>query len=58
MSYSVKKSNDQYDILEKDSGILIETHGDEKNARDICRKLNLGSGFEGWTPTFFSKKTA
>ncbi len=56
MSYSVKKSKGQYDILEKESGTLIEMRCDEKNARDTCRKLNLGSGFEGWTPTFFSKK--
>lgn len=57
MSYSVKKSEGQFDILEKESGTLIEIRSDEKHARDTCRKLNLGSGFEGWTPTFFSKKT-
>ena len=57
MSYSVKKNKGQYDILEKESGTLIQIFGDEKDARDVCRKLNLGSGFEGWTPTFFSKKT-
>jgi hypothetical protein len=56
MSYSVKHNEGQYDILEKDSGVLIEMYRNERHARDTCRKLNLGSGFEGWTPDFFSRK--
>jgi len=56
MSYSVKKNKNQYDILEKNTGTLIQIGYSEKNARNTCRKLNLGSGFEGWTPPFFSKK--
>jgi hypothetical protein len=56
MSYSVKKQEDGYDILEKDTGTLIHLSCDETKARDICRKMNLGSGFNGWTPTFFTTK--
>lgn len=57
MSYSVKKQKDKFTILEKESNIFIELNSSEKEVRDICRKLNLGAGFCGWTPTFFSKKT-
>jgi len=58
MSYSViKADNNFYGILEKESDNVIEiTKTDEKDARDLCRKLNLGSGFNGWTPDFVAKR--
>lgn len=56
MSYSVKPSENGYDIFEKESETLIELKVNEKDARDFCRKLNLGSGFNGWTPTFVANK--
>jgi hypothetical protein len=56
MSYSVKKSENGYSILEKNTDVLIELDYTEEKARDLCRKMNLGSGFNGWTPTFFTTK--
>ena len=58
MSYAVIKNDKSlYDILEKDTGVVIELNrADEKEIRSVCRKLNLGSGFSGWTPEFLSKK--
>jgi len=57
MTYSVVKSNKNfYNLLEKDTGLVIELSETEKRARDYCRKLNLGSGFNGFTPTFFTEK--
>lgn len=56
MSYIVKENKGSYDILEKDSDTVLELSTDEKRARDLCRKLNLGSGFNGWTPSFFAIK--
>ena len=55
MSYVVKKIEDAFHILEKESETYIELKGEEKKVREICRKLNLGSGFSGWTPSFFAK---
>jgi hypothetical protein len=57
MSYNVLKNvNNNYDIYEKESEVLIEINGKERDVRSICRKLNLGAGFNGWTPEFFGKK--
>jgi hypothetical protein len=56
MSYVVKEVNGKFNILEKESETLIELECDEKHARDVCRKLNLGSGFNGWTPSFVAEK--
>jgi hypothetical protein len=56
MSYSVKRGESGYNIVEKDTNLTIELERSEKEARDLCRKMNLGSGFNGWTPTFFTSK--
>lgn len=56
MSYSVQKGEVGYNILEKDTNVLIELERSERQTRDLCRKMNLGSGFNGWTPTFFTLK--
>lgn len=58
MSYSVIKSGqDVFDILEKDTGNVIEVKKtDEKEVRSLCRKMNLGAGFDGWTPDFVAKR--
>ena len=57
MSYSVKRGKSGYNIVEKDTDLTIELERTEKEARYLCRKMNLGSGFNGWTPTFFTSKT-
>jgi hypothetical protein len=58
MSYSVIKSEKNvYDIIEKNTGSVIEIKKpDEKEVRSICRKMNLGAGFDGWTPDFVAKR--
>jgi hypothetical protein len=54
MSYRVIETEKGLAISEKESNTLIELKKSEKDIRDICRKLNLGSGFNGWTPQFFA----
>lgn len=56
MSYILKKTDTAYNIYEKSSDVTIELSSEEKKAKDLCRKLNLGSGFNGWTPLFFAVK--
>ena len=56
MSYSVKQGKTGYNIVEKDTEIVIELERPESEARSMCRKMNLGSGFNGWTPTFFTAR--
>jgi hypothetical protein len=56
MSYRVVESNTGYDVIEKETEVVIKLAADEKVAKDVCRKLNLGSGFSGWTPMFFAGK--
>jgi len=56
MSYKVNKTGDVYGLFETESDVTIELHATEAKARELCRKVNLGSGFDGWTPPFFAVK--
>jgi hypothetical protein len=40
-------------IIEKATELTVASYGSLIDARQICRSLNLGSGFNGFTPTFF-----
>lgn len=55
MGYHLKETNGTFDIIEKETDTTISLTTSEQRARDLCRKLNLGSGFDGWTPTFFAE---
>lgn len=56
MSYRVMKTPEGCDLFETESDTIIELKRSEKEVKDLCRKLNLGSGFNGWTPSFVAKK--
>lgn len=58
MSYRVEKQDpNTFVVIEGDTGLTIDAFRSEQKARDVCRNLNLGSGFQGWTPTFFCNET-
>lgn len=55
MSYSVRKRKESYFIYEKETNQMIYKSENESVARRYCRALNLGSGFNGYTPCFFTQ---
>lgn len=57
MSYVVKTENKKPVILEKDTGLHIYFGGTRREINALVRKLNLGSGFQGFTPTFFARQS-
>jgi len=59
MSYRVSKvkNESKFNIIEKGSELIVHTIDDEKEARKMCRSLNLGAGFNGFTPPFFTVRT-
>lgn len=54
MSYYVKVDGDTFDIVEKETSVVIDLKTTERRARDLCRKMNLGAGFNGNIPEFFA----
>lgn len=57
MSYVIQELNGEKCIIElqTDNKIKLSKNKTETEFRTITRKLNLGSGFNGWTPDFFTK---
>ena len=56
MSYIIQKLDGQKYIVELQTNIRIKLSKNktESELRTITRKLNLGGGFNGWTPSFFA----
>jgi hypothetical protein len=54
MSYRVHEENGIFKIIEKDSDLVVQVKKSKDDATKLCRTLNLGSGFDGWTPPFFA----
>jgi hypothetical protein len=53
LSYRVEKIRNEYVIKEKGSDLTIASFRRNREARTLCRGLNLGQGFNGHTPEFF-----
>ena len=51
------KDNSIYDVLEETTNQVIKSFPGDKfsEARAFMRHLNLGGGFDGWTPSFLVK---
>lgn len=41
------------DVLETTTNQAIKTGMSLRAAKDLCRHLNMGGGFDGFTPSFF-----
>lgn len=54
MGYRVNENKSLFEIVEKGSELVITTRKDKGEAIKLCRSLNLGSGFDGFTPPFFA----
>lgn len=53
MSYKVVGKDGKFCISEEGTDKIVDCYKKERQARAVCRNLNLGSGFQGWTPDFF-----
>jgi hypothetical protein len=52
-----RADRDKYDVLETTTDQVIKSFPGEDflKARAFMRHLNLGGGFDGWTPSFLVK---
>ena len=60
MNYNLVEGKDKsmYDVLEETTNQVIKSFPGDKflEARALMRHLNLGGGFDGWTPSFLLVK--
>ena len=54
MSYKVQNDKAKFEIVEKDTSLVVARPANKVEANTLCRSLNLGSGFNGFTPEFFT----
>ena len=58
-NYQADISNPSFltaDVVEVNTNQTIKTNVTAPEARDLCRSLNFGNGFDGFTPAFFLEK--
>lgn len=56
MSYIVKQFAQAYRIYDTSKDEYINIDMSRSKANQVARKLNLGSGFDGFIPEFFNKE--
>ena len=58
MNYKIVIDPTGADILETTTKQIVNTKSlMNEDAKKLCRNLNLGGGFDGWTPAFFVDNT-
>lgn len=56
MNYKMYVIGSEYLVVETLTNQVIKSFYSREKAKKLLRHLNLGGGFDGWTPTFFMKK--
>jgi uncharacterized FlaG/YvyC family protein len=55
MPYKIAREGNDYKIVESETGQVVRRTPSRKDAKMMCRSLNMGSGFDGFTPDFFTQ---
>jgi hypothetical protein len=56
MGYRMNEKDGLFEIVEKGTELVVAVRKDKDAAAKLTRSLNLGSGFDGFTPPFFTLK--
>jgi hypothetical protein len=51
-NYTIIK-NEEYEIHERPTGLVVYRDSNKRNAHKRLAHLNMGGMFDGWTPKFF-----
>ena len=56
MPYTTRNKNNLFEVVEKGSDLVVAVRKTKDDATRLTRSLNLGAGFDGFTPSFFTLK--
>ena len=56
MNYIVEEDDTVFSVVEQTTDTVVYQAKKREQAKQICSKLNNGSGFQGFTPSFFTKE--
>jgi hypothetical protein len=57
MNYKVIENNSLFSVIETQTEQVISIFEQRADAKQLSKQLNLGCGFDGWTPTFILTPT-
>lgn len=55
MNYKIIQDSNGYNIVESPTDQVVKTFDSHSDAKKMMKHLNLGGGFDGFTPNFFLK---
>ena len=56
MNYkTIQTTSQKYNVIETTTNQIVKVFTLQKEAKEFMRHLNLGGGFDGWTPSFLLK---
>ena len=53
MNYKIIENDKKFDVFETQTDVVLKTFKSKSEAKELAKSLNLGSGFDGFTPSFF-----
>lgn len=57
MNYFVKRDSTGYLVIEKATEHVVASFSKHDEAKNLSKRLNAGTGFDGWTPAFILQST-
>jgi len=57
MNYKIVRRKKQYCVLEIETNMIIRKYNYRSSASSLCQHLNLGGGFDGFTPPFILRES-
>lgn len=54
MNYHIEKNSEGWFVVETETDHVVSFHQSSITAKSQMRRLNSGSGFDGFTPAFFA----
>ena len=55
MNYKIDKDHFGYNVIETGTDQIMKVCESHDEAKKLMKHLNLGGGFDGFTPNFFTK---
>lgn len=52
VNYKVESNSGLFNVVEKQTGHIVYTHHFASEAKKMMKHLNLGGGFDGFSPRF------
>jgi len=53
VNYKIIENEKLFDVFETQTDLVLRSFKTRSEAKELAKSLNLGAGFDGFTPSFF-----